>query len=112
MSNWAEPSGTLPRFDPSAGLLIPVNLASRTDLDEPASEEDDENSMLADWNELSSGCVWLPRKNGWSKKHQYAQSCRQTSDPEIRSETSMMLQCLHYENCSISARLLAKVAMV
>lgn len=52
MSNWPEPSGTLPRFDPSAGLFIPVNLASRKDLDEPASEEDDEKSMSANWNEL------------------------------------------------------------
>ncbi len=59
MSNWAEPSGTLPRSEPSAGLFTPVNLASRTDLDEPASEEDDEKSMSADWNELRTtvpGC--------------------------------------------------------
>jgi hypothetical protein len=76
----------LPRFDPSAGLFIPVNLASRKDLDEPASEEDDEKSMSANWNELSSRCVWLPRKGWGSNKHKYAQSRRQTSDREIRSE--------------------------
>lgn len=46
MSNWGEASGALPWCDASEGLLIPVNLASRLDREEPASEDDDENSIF------------------------------------------------------------------
>lgn len=104
MSNWGVPSGALPWFEVSEGLLIPVNLASRLDLEEPASEDDDENSIFR----YGVMCVCLMRLCPDASGRQGEQStpiCHRTTI--CHKTTIVAVRCLHYEKRNMAKKRLS-----